>query len=105
MLDAQCYLTFSIYWQNFLSITVYLSYKLIYLQLMVISKYDIIYDWLQVNCVVMRGINDDEICDFVKLTKDKPINVRFIEFMPFDGNVWNVKKLVPYAEIFNKVVR
>jgi len=53
----------------------------------------------------MRGINDDEICNFVELTRHKPINVRFIEFMPFDGNVWNVKKLVPYAEMLDKVVR
>lgn len=53
----------------------------------------------------MRGFNDDEICDFVELTKDKPINVRFIEFMPFDGNVWNVKKLVSYAEMLDIVVR
>lgn len=59
----------------------------------------------QVNCVVMRGFNDDEICNFVELTKDKPINVRFIEFMPFDGNVWNVKKLVSYAEMLDIVVR
>lgn len=59
----------------------------------------------QVNCVVMRGFNDDEICDFVELTRDKPINVRFIEFMPFDGNVWNVKKLVSYAEMLDIVVR
>ncbi|XP_020599540.1 GTP 3',8-cyclase, mitochondrial isoform X2 [Phalaenopsis equestris] len=58
---------------------------------------------VKVNCVVMRGINDDEICDFVELTCEKPINVRFIEFMPFDGNVWNTKKLVPYAEILDKV--
>lgn len=58
----------------------------------------------QVNCVVMRGFNDDEICDFVDLTRERPINVRFIEFMPFDGNVWNVKKLVPYAEMLDKVV-
>lgn len=53
----------------------------------------------------MRGFNDDEICDFVELTREKPINVRFIEFMPFDGNVWNVKKLVPYSEMFDIVVR
>lgn len=59
----------------------------------------------QVNCVVMRGFNDDEICDFVELTRDKPINIRFIEFMPFDGNVWNVKKLVSYSEMLDKVVR
>ncbi|XP_054791016.1 GTP 3',8-cyclase, mitochondrial-like isoform X2 [Prosopis cineraria] len=56
-----------------------------------------------VNCVVMRGFNDDEICDFVELTRGKPINVRFIEFMPFDGNVWNVKKLVPYSEMLDIV--
>ncbi|VAI27614.1 unnamed protein product [Triticum turgidum subsp. durum] len=61
------------------------------------------YDPVKVNCVIMRGTNDDEICDFVELTRHKPINVRFIEFMPFDGNVWNVKKLVPYAEILDKV--
>lgn len=59
----------------------------------------------QVNCVIMRGFNDDEICDFVELTREKPINVRFIEFMPFDGNVWNVKKLVPYSEMLDIVVR
>lgn len=53
----------------------------------------------------MRGFNDDEICDFVKLTLDKPINIRFIEFMPFDGNIWNVKKLVPYSEMLDRVVR
>lgn len=59
---------------------------------------------IQVNCVVMRGLNDDEICDFVEMTKEKPIDVRFIEFMPFDGNVWNSKKLVPYAEMRRQVV-
>ncbi|KAG4382036.1 hypothetical protein GLYMA_15G268400v4 [Glycine max] len=58
-----------------------------------------------VNCVVMRGFNDDEICDFVELTREKPIDIRFIEFMPFDGNVWNVKKLVPYSEMLDKVMK
>lgn len=63
------------------------------------------YNPVKVNCVVMRGFNDDEICDFVELTHLKPINIRFIEFMPFDGNVWNTKKLVPYAEMLDKVVK
>lgn len=63
------------------------------------------YNPVKVNCVVMRGVNDDEICNFVELTRDKPINVRFIEFMPFDGNIWNVKKLVPYAEMLDIVRR
>ncbi|OMO61390.1 Cofactor of nitrate reductase and xanthine dehydrogenase [Corchorus capsularis] len=64
---------------------------------------DLGYNPVKVNCVVMRGFNDDEMCDFVNLTRDKPINVRFIEFMPFDGNVWNVKKLVPYSEMLDTV--
>lgn len=55
--------------------------------------------------MVMRGFNDDEIFDFVELTRERPINVRFIEYMPFDGNVWNVKKLVPYSEMLDRVVR
>ncbi|XP_068343953.1 GTP 3',8-cyclase, mitochondrial isoform X1 [Pyrus communis] len=63
------------------------------------------YNPVKVNCVVMRGFNDDEICDFVELTRDKPINIRFIEFMPFDGNVWNVKKLVRYSEMLDTVVK
>ncbi|GFZ00636.1 cofactor of nitrate reductase and xanthine dehydrogenase 2 [Actinidia rufa] len=66
---------------------------------------DLGYNPVKVNCVVMRGFNDDEICDFVEWTREKPINVRFIEFMPFDGNVWNVKKLVPYSEMLDRVVK
>ena len=41
---------------------------------------------VKLNCVVMRGVNDDELLDFVALTRDADINVRFIEYMPFDGN-------------------
>ncbi|CAA2988178.1 GTP 3',8-cyclase, mitochondrial-like [Olea europaea var. sylvestris] len=63
------------------------------------------YNPVKLNCVVMRGFNDDEICDFVELTREKPINVRFIEFMPFDGNVWNVKKLVSYSEMLDRVAK
>jgi GTP 3',8-cyclase len=37
---------------------------------------------LKVNCVVLKGINDDEILDFALLARDHPIQVRFIEFMP-----------------------
>ncbi|GAB2230203.1 hypothetical protein Droror1_Dr00014461 [Drosera rotundifolia] len=66
---------------------------------------DLGFDPVKVNCVIMRGFNDDEICDFVDLTREKPVNIRFIEFMPFDGNVWNVKKLVPYVEMLDQVVK
>ena len=56
---------------------------------------------VKINCVVMRGTNDDEVLDFVEMTKDKPLDVRFIEYMPFDGNKWNDKRMVPYAELLN----
>lgn len=43
----------------------------------------------------MRNFNCDEFADFAELTRDKPIEVRFIEFMPFDKNDWKTKKFVP----------
>ena len=49
---------------------------------------------MKVNVVLMRGVNDDEMLDFVALTRDDAINVRFIEYMPFDGNRWETNKVV-----------
>ncbi|XP_043278924.1 molybdenum cofactor biosynthesis protein 1 isoform X2 [Venturia canescens] len=57
------------------------------------------YNPVKINCVVMRGFNDDELVDFVKLTRDKPIDVRFIEYMPFSGNKWNETKMVSFEEM------
>ena len=57
------------------------------------------YDPVKVNCVVMRNVNEDELVDFVGLTREKSIEVRFIEFMPFDDNRWSREKLVPYEEM------
>lgn len=42
---------------------------------------------LKINNVLMGGFNDDEIEDFVRLTKDQPIEVRFIELMPIGGGI------------------
>lgn len=53
-----------------------LSYSFIVVKFCLSSK---------VNCVVMRGLNEDELIDFVSLTERKPLDVRFIEYMPFDG--------------------
>ncbi|XP_011403040.2 PREDICTED: GTP 3',8-cyclase, mitochondrial-like [Amphimedon queenslandica] len=58
---------------------------------------------VKVNCVVMRGVNDDELNDFVALTEEKPIDVRFIEYMPFDGNKWNTKRFLPYHEMLSSL--
>lgn len=59
------------------------------------------YNPVKVNCVVMRGLNEDELLDFVVLTEKKPLDVRFIEYMPFDGNRWNFKKMVSYQEMLD----
>jgi len=53
----------------------------------------------RVNVVVMRKFNDMELVEFVDFTRSRPIHVRFIEFMPFDGNSWNEKKMVPFYEM------
>lgn len=58
---------------------------------------------LKVNCVVMRGVNEDEVADFVAWTEDRPVEVRFIEFMPFDGNRWDDAALVPYQELLERI--
>jgi cyclic pyranopterin phosphate synthase len=42
---------------------------------------------LKLNCVVMRGTNDDELADFAALTRERPIFVRFIEVMPVHENL------------------
>jgi len=52
----------------------------------------------------LRGRNDDEIIDFVDFTKDRPIDVRFIEYMPFQGNEWKENKMVSFHEI-KKIIR
>ena len=54
---------------------------------------------VKVNCVIMRGINENEILDFIEWTKNQAVHVRFIEFMPFNGNQWNDKKVFSFAEI------
>ncbi len=61
------------------------------------------YNPVKVNCVVMRGFNEDELPAFVAMTADKPVEVRFIEYMPFDGNEWNEARLMPYAEMLDRV--
>ncbi|ULC58502.1 GTP 3',8-cyclase MoaA [Flaviramulus sp. BrNp1-15] len=58
---------------------------------------------VKVNAVLMKDFNDNEIIDFINFTKDLPISVRFIEFMPFDGNKWDMSKMVSYADVMNYV--
>ena len=58
---------------------------------------------LKINCVVMRGVNDREIVPFVEMGRESPVEVRFIEYMPFDGNKWNQRKMFPYQEMLSVI--
>lgn len=58
---------------------------------------------VKINAVVIKGVNDDEICDFVAWTRDKNVHLRFIEFMPFLGNKWDWSKGVSFKEIITKI--
>ena len=54
---------------------------------------------LKINCVVLKGINDDELLNFALLTRDRPYQVRFIEFMPtVDHQRW-ARHFLPMAEV------
>jgi cyclic pyranopterin phosphate synthase len=56
---------------------------------------------LKINCVVMRGMNEREIVPFVELGREKDLEVRFIEYMPFDGNKWSKGKMLGYSEMLD----
>lgn len=58
---------------------------------------------VKVNMVVMKGINESEINDFVAWTKYEPVHVRFIEFMPFTGNRWTGNKVFSYHEMLQVI--
>lgn len=58
---------------------------------------------IKLNMVLIKGVNDMEINDFIELTKDQDIGVKFIEFMPFKGNKWDWEKGVSKEEILEIV--
>ncbi|MEM2921436.1 MAG: GTP 3',8-cyclase MoaA [Nitrososphaerota archaeon] len=59
---------------------------------------------VKINCVVTRGCNDDEILDFVELSRASGLVIRFIEYMPFDGrHMWSSDRVVSGAEIISRI--
>lgn len=58
---------------------------------------------VKLNIVLIKGVNDNEINDFIELTKHKNLTVKFIEFMPFKGNKWDWSKGVGKQEILDIV--
>ena len=58
---------------------------------------------VKINMVAMKGFNENEILDFVEWTRNEPVHVRFIEFMPFSGNRWTSNKVFTWMEILKVI--
>jgi cyclic pyranopterin phosphate synthase len=67
------------------------------------SALDLGFESVKLNVVVINKVNDGEILDFVELTKNLPIYIRFIEYMPFDGNKWNTEKFLSFRDMLNMI--
>jgi cyclic pyranopterin phosphate synthase len=61
---------------------------------------------LKINCVLLRGFNDNQIEGFARFARDEDVIVRFIEFMPLEeGRLWTPEIVVPLAEIVARISR
>ncbi|MBN1571957.1 MAG: GTP 3',8-cyclase MoaA [Deltaproteobacteria bacterium] len=61
-------------------------------------------DPVKLNVVLIKGVNDDEVIDFIEMTRDRPISVRFIEFMPASrSSDWTMEKIVPSEQIVSEI--
>lgn len=61
---------------------------------------------LKINAVAMRGVNDNELFDLASMAMDRPVDVRFIEFMPMgDSTIWSSSLFWPAADILAEARR
>ncbi|MGA2219160.1 MAG: radical SAM protein, partial [Terracidiphilus sp.] len=61
---------------------------------------------LKINCVLLRGFNDDQIESFARFAREENVVVRFIEFMPLEeGRLWTPEIVVPLKEIVERIGR
>jgi cyclic pyranopterin phosphate synthase len=61
---------------------------------------------LKINCVLLRGFNDNQIEGFARFAREESVVVRFIEFMPLEeGRLWSPEIVVPLAEIVARIGR
>jgi cyclic pyranopterin phosphate synthase len=59
---------------------------------------------LKINCVLLRGFNDDQIEGFAHFARQEDVVVRFIEFMPLEeGRLWTPEIVVPLKEIVSRI--
>lgn len=58
---------------------------------------------VKVNMVVMKGVNEFEIPRFIEWSRERPLHIRFIEYMPFDQNGWTSHKVMTQAQILEMI--
>jgi cyclic pyranopterin phosphate synthase len=59
---------------------------------------------LKINCVLLRGFNDDQVEAFARFAREEDVVVRFIEFMPLEeGRLWTPEIVVPLREIVHRI--
>jgi len=59
---------------------------------------------VKVNCVLERGVNDDEVVDFAAFGRERGVTVRFIEFMPLDADgTWVADRVVPASAVVSAI--
>ena len=59
---------------------------------------------VKVNCVLLRGFNEDQIAPFAKFARDEGVIVRFIEFMPLEEDrLWTPESVIPVRELLDRL--
>jgi molybdenum cofactor biosynthesis protein A len=58
---------------------------------------------VKINAVAMSNLIEKELVDFIEITRQVPLHVRFIEFMPFDGNKWSSNRVITASEMLRFV--
>ncbi|MCS6822930.1 MAG: GTP 3',8-cyclase MoaA [Cytophagaceae bacterium] len=86
--------------KRFTNITKRNSFHTVWNNIMLCLEHDI---RVKINVVAIRGCIESELLNFVALTKNLPIHVRFIEYMPFSGNQWDKQKVITAAEMLHRI--
>ncbi|KAJ3394939.1 Molybdenum cofactor synthesis protein 1 [Lobulomyces angularis] len=61
------------------------------------------FNQVKINTVIINKLNNEDVEKFIYLTKEKKVYVRFIEYMPFDGNKWNTEKFISYKDLLTEI--
>lgn len=60
---------------------------------------------VKINVVAISGLIENNLSDFINITKHMPLHVRFIEYMPFNGNEWDNTKVISAEQMLDTVAR